>query len=141
MHLFFTDDIMIFFKARDKECFSYQGYFEEREAQRLHLILRMYRSLDTDMYLRLPIVFERARLNEFKAVVQRVRNRVNQWTSQFLSLGRKEILIKACTQMPIFTMNCFLLLNNIVHELNRIIADYWWDDKGIFLKIYGEEVA
>lgn len=74
---------------------------------------------------------------KFKDVIQHVRNGVQQWSSKFLSSGGKEILIKACAQAILtFTMNYFLLPKNIIHELDKIILGYWWDDKGTKREIH-----
>lgn len=83
------------------------------------------------------MAFVRAQSNEFNALIHRVRARVHQWSSQLLSRGEKEVLIKTFAQaIPIYTMSYFLLPKNIMHELDRIVVGYWWGDKGSKQKIH-----
>lgn len=57
--------------------------------------------------------------NEFRSMLQKVRERVQQWSTQYLSQGGKEVLIKACVKpIPVFTMSCFLLPKKVVNELD-----------------------
>lgn len=96
------------------------------DAQNLRSVLGMSRSLERDPYLGLPMAFGRARSNEFRTLVQKVQNRVHQWSSQFLSHRVKVVLIKASVQVIlVFTMSCFLLPKKVVHELDRLVVGYW----------------
>ena len=39
----------------------------------------------------------------------------------------KEVLIKSVAQaVPLYTMRCFLLPNNLCDELTRVIKQFWW---------------
>ena len=41
-------------------------------------------------------------------------------------------MIQAIAQsIPLYAMSCFKIQKGLIHELNMIIAGFWWGDKGI----------
>jgi hypothetical protein len=61
----------------------------------------------------------------------KVCNRIHGWKEKLLSQAGLEILIKAVAQsMPTYTMNCFLLPKRIYSELQSIVRQFWWGQKG-----------
>lgn len=94
-------------------------------ANSLKEVLGNHRSLESEPYLSLPIAFGRNRSKELRGLIDKVRNRVQQWSSQILSTDGKEVLIKACVQaILIYNMSCFLFPKEVVHELNRLVAGF-----------------
>ena len=54
-------------------------------------------------------------------------NKVLGWKEKILMPAGKEVLIKSVAQaVPLYTMRCFLLPNNLCDELTRVIKQLWW---------------
>lgn len=54
-------------------------------------------------------------------------NRVNDWTTRWLSKGEKEVLINSILlALPTFVMSIFLLPLEICDNLASAIAKFWW---------------
>ena len=52
------------------------------------------------------------------------------WKGKLLSMGGKEILIKAVAQViPSYTMSCFLLPMSVCEDLERDLRSFWWGQK------------
>jgi hypothetical protein len=87
----------------------------------------------SDKYLGLPAIVGVDRSDCFLHLVERVLQRIKGWKEKMLSIGGKEILIKAVIQsIPAYAMSVFLLPKNICKKITNIIAQFWWgdDDKG-----------
>lgn len=106
------DDNILFFKAHDHECFAINdilhvyeiasgqvvnldksGLFfrknvENADVQNLRNILGMIRTLENDPYIGLPVAFDRSRAYEFRSLVQKVRDKVHQWSNQYVLVSR-----------------------------------------------------
>ncbi|XP_010495244.1 PREDICTED: uncharacterized protein LOC104772312 [Camelina sativa] len=79
-------------------------------------------------YLGLPEQFGQKKIEMFQYIVEKVQNRTKGWNNKFLSHRGKEILLKAIAlAMPVYTMNCFKIPKWICEEIERIIANYWWN--------------
>ena len=62
----------------------------------------------SDTYLRLPSMIGLDKSENFTHLVERVVNRLKWWKEKLLSLGEKEILLKADIQsIPVFVMAVF----------------------------------
>ena len=89
-----------------------------------------------ERYLGLPSFVGRAKYRTFSELKEKVWKRVNGWKEQLLSQVGHEILIKAVAQsMPTYTMNCFLLPKKFQMELQGIVRQFWWGQKGEERKI------
>jgi hypothetical protein len=65
--------------------------------------------------------------------VERVMLRIKGWKEKFLSMGGKEILLKAVAQsIPVYAMSVFLLPKNVCKKITDVISQFWWgdDDQG-----------
>ena len=55
------------------------------------------------------------------------KNKLIDWSEQYVSAGNKEILIKAVAQaIPTYVMSVFKLPTSVCDELTRMILQYWW---------------
>ena len=87
-----------------------------------------------EKYLGLPTLMGREKKRVFKE--ERVWKKLQGWKEKLLSKAGKEILIKAVAQaIPTYTMSCFKISVSLAHELEMMIARFWWgnggDKKGI----------
>jgi hypothetical protein len=66
----------------------------------------------------------------FKYLKDQVWNKVQGWMEQSLSVGGKEVLIKAVAlAVPTYSMGCFLLLRGLCQTFNAKIQKFWWGSK------------
>jgi hypothetical protein len=73
-------------------------------------ITRVQNESLNERYLGLPTVGERTTNGVFKYLKDRVWNKIQGWLEKTLSVGGKEVLIKAVVQaVPTYTMGCFRL--------------------------------
>jgi hypothetical protein len=77
----------------------------------------------SDKYLGLPTLVGADRSDSFQHLI----DRINQRNEKLLSMGGKEILLKAIAQsIPVYAMSVFNLPKKICKEINNAIARYWW---------------
>ncbi|KAA3467670.1 reverse transcriptase [Gossypium australe] len=78
-------------------------------------------------YLGLPNVVGKRKKESFQNIRDKVNQRIEQWSTRFLSQGGKEIFIKSVLQaIPTYAMICFLLPKSLCGELENIFAKHWW---------------
>jgi hypothetical protein len=87
----------------------------------------------SEKYLGLPAIVGADRSDCFLHFVERVLQRIKGWKEKLLSIGGKELLIKAAIQaIHVYAMSVFLLPKNICKRITDIISQFWWrdDDQG-----------
>jgi hypothetical protein len=81
----------------------------------------------SDKYLGLPTLVGIDRSDCFQHLVERVCQRICGWNEKLLSMGGKEILLKAIAQaIPAYAMSVFNLPKQICKEICNAIARFWW---------------
>ena len=61
----------------------------------------------------------------FAEVKEKVGRKLARWKGKLLSIGRKEILIKAVAQaVPTYTMSCFLIPKGLCVEIEGMIRKF-----------------
>ena len=69
-------------------------------------------------YLRLPSIIRNSKKEVFVEEKEKVEKKLSGWKEKRLSMGGREILIKAVAQnIPTYTMSCFLLPNGLYDEI------------------------
>ena len=64
----------------------------------------------------------RSKQNTFKALKEKLDNKLSRWKEKLLSQAEKEVLIKAVAQaIPTYTMSVFKLPNSLYDDLTEII--------------------
>ncbi|KAK2649869.1 hypothetical protein Ddye_017358 [Dipteronia dyeriana] len=150
-HLFFADDSLLFTRAEDRYCETIkrvlQNYFEasgqvinyeksavcvspsvgKTEGKRLADRMGMNLMDCHGKYLGLSCFSGRNKRKLFTDIVDRVWNIIKGWGEKLLSVGGKEVLIKAVIQAILsYTMSIFRLPKGLVDEIQRLIARFWW---------------
>lgn len=68
----------------------------------------------------------RNRKASFQHLKDRMKRKVDRWSTKWLSQGGKEVFIKFVLQViPLYAMACFLLLKVLCDDFERIIAQFW----------------
>ena len=81
-------------------------------------------------YLGLPSIIGRSKKQIFAKIRENVGKKLAGWKGKLLSMGGKEILIKAVAQaIPSYTMSCFLLPMSLCEDLERDLRSFWWGQK------------
>ena len=81
-------------------------------------------------YLGLPFFIGRSKKQVFTTLKERVGQKLAGWKGKLLSVGGKEILIKAVAQaIPTYTMSCFQLPQGLCDDLQGMMRGFWWGQK------------
>ena len=133
-HLFFADDSLLFCKVSSQECqnlidilrlyeadsgqkinsdkssvFFNANTPKEKKIETLDILGPMQDSRNSK-YLDLPSIIGKSKIEVFAEIKERVRRKLSGWKEKIISIGGREILIKAVVQaIPTYTMSCFQL--------------------------------
>jgi hypothetical protein len=83
----------------------------------------------SDKYLGLPALVGADRSDCFIHFIERIIQRINGWKEKILSIGGKEILLKAIAQaIPVYAMSVFLIPKGVCKKMMNAIVQFWWGD-------------
>jgi hypothetical protein len=101
---------------------------EDKDAVRS--ILNIHSEVLSEKYLGLPSQVGMDRSDCFQYLVDRVCKIISGWNEKNLSMGGKEILLKAVAQaIPTYAMSVFKIPKGIWKEIAAAIARFWWGEK------------
>ena len=84
-----------------------------------------------EKYLGLPPLVGRGKRKAFNRIKDQVGRKIVGWKGKLLSNAGREILIKAVAQAtPTYTMSIFKLLDSLCKDLNSMMGNFWWGQKG-----------
>mgnify|MGYP000848354711 FL=1 len=149
-HLLFADDSVVYCKASEQEsrelCTILHKYEEaagqkvntekssvffskntkEETRERVKNVLGSMQNVQPGKYLGLPSMIGRSKKQIFNEVRERVGKKMTGWKEKLLSIGGREILIKAVAQaVPTYTMGCFLLPKGLCEDIEGMMRNFW----------------
>uniref|UniRef100_A0A803QJG1 Reverse transcriptase zinc-binding domain-containing protein n=1 Tax=Cannabis sativa TaxID=3483 RepID=A0A803QJG1_CANSA len=78
-------------------------------------------------YLGMPTFIGKNKKQIFGKVREKVEAKLQGWKRGLFSQAGKEILIKAVIQaLPCYVMSCFRITKGILHDIESLIARFWW---------------
>ncbi|XP_062013785.1 uncharacterized protein LOC133730151 [Rosa rugosa] len=127
-HLLFADDSMLYSIATPQDCTMIRdllNIYERASGQQVNL--------QKSSVVFSGSVLPPLRDNMAQILGVQMVEKHDKWRSKLLSAAGREILIKVVAQaLPLYTMNCYLLPQNLIQELHQLCAQFWWgstDDK------------
>ncbi|KAA3466579.1 reverse transcriptase [Gossypium australe] len=118
----------------NKSTIFYSSNTLEASKREILSVLGVRSSNEMERYLGLPNVIGRRKKKSFQSLKEKLQLWIKGWSNRFLSQGGKEVFIKSVLQaIPTYSMSCFLLPHIFCEELERIIANFWWQ------KAYGKK--
>ncbi|CAJ2662883.1 unnamed protein product [Trifolium pratense] len=79
------------------------------------------------LYLGLPIGGDPRRLCFWEPVLDRLKNRLSGWSSRFLSIGGRLVLIKSVlTSLPVYALSFFKAPSGIISSIESILIKFFW---------------
>ena len=154
-HLLFANDSIIFCRASIAECERVLKVLEDyerdlgqkinKEKKALYFSKTMRREVQDQVkqrlgveivrhhekYLGLPPLVGRGKRKAFNRIKDQVGRKIAGWKGKLLSNAGREILIKAFAQAtPTYIMSIFKLPNSLCKDLNSMMGNFWWGQKG-----------
>lgn len=150
-HLFFADDSILFFRATREEVDEIQQIihiYESASGQRINMDktemtvsrnvpeemvmelcnrMGVKRVQQHDKYLGLPTLIGRSKKQVFASILDRVEQKCKGWKVKSLSKAGREVMLKSVIQaIPTYTMSCFLIPDEILKAIERVMARFYW---------------
>ncbi|KAJ9542514.1 hypothetical protein OSB04_029020 [Centaurea solstitialis] len=96
-------------------------------------------------YLGVPLSPTCLQVSDFSPLIDKVRGRIHNWKSKFLSFGgRKQLIQSVLHSMQLYWMMVFLIPSSVTHELEKMFRDFLWaqgDDARGKCKVAWEKVC
>ncbi|KAJ9541740.1 hypothetical protein OSB04_028246 [Centaurea solstitialis] len=78
-------------------------------------------------YLGVPLSPVALKAADYGVLITKVKQRLQNWKSKFLSFGgRKQLICSVLQSLQLYWMAIFLLPSGIVHDLERLFRDFLW---------------
>ncbi|KAJ9536537.1 hypothetical protein OSB04_un000289 [Centaurea solstitialis] len=78
-------------------------------------------------YLGVPLSPVCLRVSDFAPLINKVKYRIHDWKSKFLSFGgRKQLIVSVLQSMQLYWLMIYLLPSAVVHELESCFRDFLW---------------
>nr|ABN08841.1 RNA-directed DNA polymerase (Reverse transcriptase) [Medicago truncatula] len=85
----------------------------------------VHQVLGTGKYLGLPSMIGRSKHATFKFIKDRIRNKINSWSSRCLSQAGREVLIKSVLKsIHSYVMSVFLLQGSLINEIEKMLNSF-----------------
>nr|XP_023886130.1 uncharacterized protein LOC111998254 [Quercus suber] len=131
-HLFFADDSLFFCKVSSQECqylIDILRLYEATSGQKINTDKSsVFFSANTPEEKKIETldILGKSKIEVFAEIKERVGGKFSRWKEKILSIGGREILIKAVAQaIPTYTMSYFQLLKGLCDEIECIMRKFW----------------
>lgn len=112
---------------KDKTSIHFSTNTSEDSKEIIPSIAGVRSSSSYEKYLGLQVIIRRSRAQAFRSILDRVRSKISNWKTKFLSQTGKEILLKSVVQaLPTYCMGVFKPPKVVLKEINKIMCHYWW---------------
>ena len=83
-----------------------------------------------ETYLDLPSLVGRSKQNTFRALKEKLDNKLSGWKEKLLSKAGKEVLIKVVAQaIRTYTMSVYKFLDALCDDMIGMVHRFWWGQK------------
>ncbi|XP_028092237.1 uncharacterized protein LOC114292475 [Camellia sinensis] len=152
-HLFFTDDLILFAKANDRNCHTILQVLTEfsaisglkvnlheshlfvspninrRRALQLSNMSSIPLTQNLGKYLGVPLLHDRVSKSHFLNILEKLKSKLTGWKSGMLSLAGRATLIQSVTSaMPAYAMHTMELPRKVCDEIDKINRNFLWGD-------------
>ena len=110
----------------DKSSVFFSANTEEEKKNEVMEYLTPMQDSRRGKYLGLPSFIGKWKNEVFAEIKERVGSKLAGWKENFLSIGGREILIKAVAQaIPTYTMSCFQLPKDLCDDIEGMMRKFW----------------
>lgn len=82
-------------------------------------------------YLGFPLFLEKRSVDWFKHLIQKLDNKIQEWSKSHISLARRYILIQSSSNiLAKYSTSCYTILKKILKDINLTHARFWWGKTG-----------
>lgn len=110
----------------DKSAISFGSRVEDGVKENIKNMFEIENEGGTGNYLGLPECFSGSKIQMLDFIKERLKEKISSWFARSLSLGGKEILLKAVAMaIPVYAMSCYKLPKSSCKALSSAMAAFW----------------
>ncbi|KAJ9566861.1 LOW QUALITY PROTEIN: hypothetical protein OSB04_002827 [Centaurea solstitialis] len=82
-------------------------------------------------YLGVPLSPSRLKLADYGVLMMKIKSRIQNWKTKFLSYGgRRQLIISVLQSLQLYWMAIFYFPTSVVHEIECLFTDFLWSQGG-----------
>ena len=111
----------------DKSSVMFSSNTKMEDMSMVMQLLSINKNMENEKYIGLLIFVGRNKQRVFRKIKERMRARINGWNGSLLSQVGRAILLQSVIQdIQIYIMSYFLLPRSFIHDINMMMAGFWW---------------